>query len=317
VALVLTGTLSIDCNDTSCVSFTDTTGAYSVSNPTGWGFPNKEISEIVSVDFTITDSNGDDYEYTNAAYTPNADGTATICLAASNFLNGTDELVWQPGATYQFQYVVNFEFTKRTLQDEFTFPCCGSSLTTNLATNIAVEQLIGCASFVFSDVTGVYNEDYNPGGYGGPNPDYDDIDNTVISITLANGETVDITTFVPTAENHSITIQATDLGYTSLIPDQIIGITYSVYAGGLCRIGYKSTNVLFYCQTEACINSKIAQVLTVPCGCDGDEANTVNNITDMLFELDAIKIVAAKNMSCVDGRIEALLQKCKAGCSTC
>lgn len=317
MALEITGTLTIDCNDISCLTFVDTTGAYSLSNLTGYGSPNPEIAQIVSVDFVITDADATNWTYSAADYSPNTAGDSEICLEASNFVNGSDTLTLVPGATYTLTYTVHFSGSDYELEEEFVFPCCGNPISSNLATAIAVEQLAGCASFVFSDVTGLYDATDNPGGYGTPNPAYADITSTLISITLANGEVTNITSFIPTAADHSITIQASDLGYSSLIPDQIINITYSVYVDGDCRVGYKNTNVLLYCQTQACIDSKISAILDSPCGCDGDEQAQVDNVMKMLFELDAIKIVAGRNMGCVDGKIESLYQKCSAGCSNC
>lgn len=317
MALEITGTLVIDCNNISCLTFGDTTGAVSLSNQSGYGSPNPELAEIVSIDFVITDSDAVDWEYSEADYSPNAAGNSTICLEAENFVNGSDTITFEPGATYTLTYIVHFSGSDYTLEEEFTFPCCGNPTTSNLATAIAIQQNIGCGSFVFSDVTGAYHATNNPGGYGSPNPAYADIVSTLITFVLSNGDTVNITTFIPTAADHSITIQASDLGYTTMIPDQIIGVTYSVFVDGDCRVGYKNTTALFYCQTESCINAKIASALNEDCACDGDVNANTQVVWEMLMELDTIKYAASKNMSCVDGAIESLFARCGAGCSNC
>ena len=318
MALVLNGSLVIDCNDLSCLTFTDTTGGYSVSNTGGYGTPNPGIADIVKINFTINDGT-DDYLYEDAPYTPSKYGTSSICLQAANFLNGATPLELVDGASYSLTYSVFIDGVVDPYEIErgFVFPCCGGAITSNLATNFSIQQNIGCAAIVFTDTTGSYNASTNPGGYGTPNPAYADITSTLISIELSNGETVNITSFLPTAADHSITINASDLGYTTLIPDQIMHITYSVFVEGDCRVGYKSTDVLLYCQTEACINSKIATILSSDCSCNDDEQVAVDNTMKMLFELDALKIVAGRNMSCIDGKIEELYQKCNAGCSNC
>lgn len=425
MALVLTGSLVIDCNNLSCLTFTDTTGAYSVSNTGGYGSPNPAISDIVKINFTVTDGDANAYLYEDVPYTPNAAGTQSICLEAANFLDGSTPLELTAGASYTLTYSVEFNSTgtvsasvtqaagvsqpqisritvsgpitggtvitvtlngeavnytvttgqtnnqivtgivnaiiaysaanpssdwanevsissgggnidvqwnsnnvsftltatkllSYSIERNFVFPCCGEAINSNLTTNFSIQQNIGCAAIVFTDTTGSYNVSTNPGGYGTPNPAYADITNTLITFELSNGDTVEYTAFVPTAMNQSITLQAADLGYSAGIPDQIMTVTYSVYVEGDCRVGYKSTQVLLYCQTETCINNQIQSVLQGDCTCNDENCKNTDRVFDMLMMLDVLKIAATKNMSCIDGKIEALYQKCNGGgCSSC
>lgn len=285
-----------------------------MSNPTGYGAPNPEISEIVSTNFVITDADGNDYAFEDSGYSPNSAGDSSICLQASDFSGG---LTLVPGATYHIYYEVDFSGSNYSVEKDFTFPCCGAGITSNLATNIAIEETPSGSQFIFSDVTGVYNATYNTGGYGAPNPAYGDITSTLITITLADGTVVSFEDFIPTAADHSFTITASDLGYTGAIPDQIINVEYSVYADGDCRIGYKNVSVLLYALTETCINNKIATLLNDDCACDDAGGNQVDLVMQQLFMLDAIKIVSQGNIGCANGKIEALYQQCQAGCSNC
>lgn len=318
MALTLTGTLVIDCNDLSCLTFTDTTGAYSPSNTGGYGAPNPTIPDIVSVDFVITDSNATDWSYLSASYTPSANGDRHICLTEGDFVNGMDTLDLVAGQSYTLTYTVNYSGDSFSIQKDFTFPCCGNAITSNLATNFTIQQNIGCGSFVFTDTTGTYNAQTNVGGYGTPNPAYADITSTAITFVLSNGQTVTIDTFVPTQSVPYITIQAVDLGYSGVVPDQIMEVTYSVYVAGDCRVGYKKSSVLLSCNTETCINNKIQSVLNGDCACLDDNCNQTDLVFNMLMELDVLKIAATRNMSCINGKIEALYRKCSGGgCTNC
>lgn len=319
MALVLNGSLVIDCNDLSCLTFTDTTGGYSVSNTGGYGTPNPEIADIVKINFTINDGT-DDYLYEDVPYTPNTAGTASICLQAANFLNGGTPLELVPGASYSLTYSVFIDGVVDPYEIErgFVFPCCGDAITSNLATNFSIQQNVGCAAIVFTDTTGSYNASTNQGGYGAPNPAYADITETLIVFTLSNGTEVEYDGFIPTANTPYVTITASELGYTGLIPDQIMGVTYSVYVEGDCRVGYKSTSVLLSCQTETCINNQIQSVLQEDCSCSDDNCSNTDRVFNMLMTLDVLKVAATKNIGCIDGKIEALYQKCNGGgCSSC
>lgn len=309
MSLVLTGTLTLDCDDISCLLWCDTTGGYSASNLTGYGSPNPEISSIISVSFVIVDGNGDDWTYTDADYRPNSDGDSTICLQASDFVGGGSETIeFVAGATYTFFYNVSFSGSDYQVLKEFVFPCCGSAVVSNLATNFAVEENPLGASIVFADTTS---------NYGGDNPDYDDISSTTITFELSNGDTVVIDSFIPTAEENSITLQAADLGYTTQIPDQIMNVTYAVYVTGDCRVGYKNRGILLHGLTTECIASKIGSVLENDCSCDNENGDNVDYVMNLNFQLAALQITAYRNIGCIDGKIEALYKKCTGGCSSC
>lgn len=317
MALQLAATLVIDCNNISCLTFTDTTGGYSTSNTGGYGTPNPAISDIATINFTITDADGNDFVFQDSGYRPNSAGNSSVCLQASDFLDGITPIVFIAGATYALFYSVDFGASNAEIQQNFTFPCCGSGVTSNIRTNFDVTETLSQDRLIFNDSTGSYNASTNTGGYGTPNPAYGDIVSTLIRITLEDGTVVDITSFIPTVSDHSTIITASDLGYTYGIPDQIINIEYSVYAAGVCRIGYKNQSVLLYSQTQVCILEKTALLLASDCSCSESDSTQTDNIMKMWFELDAIKITAQRNIGCVTGKIQTLLQKCSAGCSNC
>lgn len=316
VTATITGQLSIDC--INGISFTDTTGAYSGSNQTGYGSPNTPaISAILSTIFNLYDSTGSTLLGTyNSSYVPDASGTVGTPLTATNF--GLSEFT--KGVTYTLSYsiVITGPSTKTCLIDTFTAPCCGATIPSNLGAKISVTENIGNGSLTFADTTGAYDATTNTGGYGGPNFGYGDITSTLIRITLEDGSVINFTTFKPTSPTaNTFLITAAMLGYTSVIVDQIIQVTYIVYTGGQCQIGYANRYELLYGLSQNCINNQIQGLLDGTCSCNDEGCDKTDYITKMLFELDAIKIASQGNIGCVAGKIQAYYLKCSGGCSSC
>ena len=319
VTATVVASLTIDCTSECRLTFQDETGAYSISNTTGYNAPNApSISNILSTTFLLFDSTGNTLLGTfDSNYIPSSDGLGTICLTASDF--GLS--VFVGGTTYKITYRLNLEGSSPTCKlATFVYPCCGNPLASNLATNFAVQMNTGGSSMTFTDTTGTYNAQTNPGGYGTPNPAYGDITSTVISIALSNGQTINITTFIPTAEVPYLVINAATLGYgqTGVIPDQIMAITYSVYVAGQCRVGYKSEPVLWSYNTYQCLLGQMNNVFKENCDCANvDDAARVDRIIMMWLKLQWIQTTFQQNQGCVSGDIESLYQDCKQGCSEC
>lgn len=313
--LVIKGLLSIDCANLSCIGFKDETGAYdATTNPGGYGGPNTpSFAQITGTVFKLYDSNNVLLGTVSGLYTPN--GTNSVCVPVSSL--GVAALT--PGATYFLNYVVQYNDghvvdIKDCLKIEFIAPCCGQAISTNLAINFAFQSQTGCGALQFTDTTGVYNAQTNPGGYGGPNPNYSDIGYTILTFELSNGSTVEIGAFIPTQATPSIIIYASDLGYSGLIPDQIMNVNYQVFNKGGCLIGQKDSPVLLTCNTQICLGAARDQVL-VPCSdCNG---NNVDTVIAMQFEFDNIVNAFGRNADCDNGLIEILFKKCKKFCSGC
>ena len=320
---------AIECSDLSCISFTDKTKAYDpVNAPLGYGYPPNYpgFDDIDHIEFYLIDV--DDamtaYRFADSNYMPNAAGDNKVCLIATNFLKVSDNsplASFVGGKSYIFQYRVyskNGELSC-TAYNNFIFPCCGADLVgSDLAINYKVNQKLGCGSFDFKDTTGAYNEDTNPGGYGAPNPGYGDITATLIKVTLGDGTVVNITTFIPTADEPTINITAAMLGYSgSNIPDQIVRIEYSVFTAGTCRAGYKDNQNLFHCNTAACLRSKGIQALRTNCEpCKGADG-TVNRIVELTTKYLILLGAFSGNAGCVSGDIENLYLECSKDCGPC
>ena len=315
VTATITGSLVVNC--ANGITFTDTTGIYTAGNTTGYGTPNSpNISAITSTVFYLYDSTGVTLLGTyHATYLPSADGTGGTPLTAANF--GLS--AFTPNLTYVLVYGIVVGATTYTcIQNSFTVPCCGASIPSNLTTRFSIQENIGNGAIVFTDTTGTYNAQTNPGGYGTPNPAYSDITSTLLRITLENGTVIDITNFIPTAIAPSVTLTAATLGYTNNIPDQIIQFTYFIYTTvGQCQVGYANNYILISGNSTACIMGQIQGLLNGDCSCSDDNCSNTDYITKMLFELDAIKIAATGNIGCVAGKIQAYYAKCSGGCTTC
>lgn len=311
--------LDIDCEDLSCITFADITKAYSLSNPTGYGGPNTpSLEEILSVVFVIT-YNGVQYVNNSSTYLPNADGTTTVCLKASDFLSVYDDtpLTFVKGATYSLQYILELgaSVEVNATPQTFKYPCCGDAVTSNLGTSFTITEKLGCSSFDFKDTTGTYNATTNPGGYGTPNAAYADIISTLIKVTLADGTIKEITDFIPTALNQTKNINAQTLGYSDQILPQVVTIEYSVYVAGSCRVGYKKTKVLLHCVLRNCIVSKGKSVLVTDCGsCDNGEVKVT---ISLIHRYEMLLLASYDNIDCIQNEVEALYDECKkyCGCS--
>jgi hypothetical protein len=314
VTATVTGSLVVSC--TNGIFFTDTTGAYSSSNIGGYGTPNAPaIGDITGTVFKLYDSTGSTLIGTfTSSYIPDPSGTVGITLIPGNFGLTQFDL----NKTYKLSYSLLWSSNTSTcLVDTFTQPCCGGLIQSSLLTNFGVQENVGNTSITFTDTTGSYDPSTNPGGYGGPNYNYSDITSTLIVISLSNGTVINVTNFIPTALNPSITLTGAFLGYQSTIPDQIIQIAYYVYTGSVCQIGYKNQSLLLYGMSQACVNGQILSLLNGDCSCNTENCDQTDYITKMLFELDAIVIASQGNIGCVQGKIEAFYNKCTGGCSAC
>lgn len=91
---------------------------------------------------------------------------------------------------------------------------------------------IACGEIVIEDTTGVYDADTNPGGYGGPNPDFADATAYTVAV-YAPGATEPAATLdlllsppAPDADGHYVyTLTAAQLGFTE---QEIVSGVWSV-----------------------------------------------------------------------------------------
>ncbi len=131
----------------------------------------------------------------------------------------------------------------------------------------SVCELCSCKQLQFSELTGIYNAISNPGGYGSPNPVWDDAISAVLTITLGDGVTsynIDLyaTGYFPTNDRtFEYTLVNEDFGYTTgdKIPDQILTLKYTI---GFGDSTIYSTTIYkgLICNTKCCVQSMLKDI---------------------------------------------------------
>jgi hypothetical protein len=209
----------------------------------------------------------------------------------------------------------------------------------------------GCFGLTFTDITGIYNAKTNPGGYGTPNPESNDINGATISI-YAPGSTIPyIITFVVTTGNidsaiitnpdgttNDVTVDvvntqglsfpfSTDFSSNSLLIDEtwIGGTENESLLDGVYTIVYEITledestyNTTVYtlskCNATCCITKAYAN-LDSACGCDADSLRSVQRADSFLNA--AISAADLGMMTAAQTDIEKALEVCQGNCKTC
>jgi len=144
-----------------------------------------------------------------------------------------------------------------------------------------------CTELKVSDITGVYNDTTNTGGWGTPNFEGSDVTEAFLYITYPNTtttQTIDVTAQIPD------TITG-DLDFTNISPDD----SYTKFPDGKYEIKYSVSDgadtytyclsVVFYCQINCAANQLFVQV---PNNLD-DEAfmDNVTLVRNLLAGLEA------------------------------
>jgi hypothetical protein len=128
-----------------------------------------------------------------------------------------------------------------------------------------------CRSLYISELTGVYDDPDNLGGWDTPNPATSDADETHLIVTFPNGTTiVDITdpTGMPTDDDKfEYEITAAVLGGAH-VSDGLYSIEYTVTIGDDTYTTGKKY-FLFTCNIECCVSKMFARIATMSdCSCD-------------------------------------------------
>lgn len=210
----------------------------------------------------------------------------------------------------------------------------------------------GCFGFTFTDTTNAYDAVRNPGGYGTPNLESNDVESCSISIfapgstvayvidfvlttgnidsaiiTNPDGTTNDVTTDVVTTQGLSFPF-STNFGSDSLLIDETwIGgtedesITDGVYTivyeviGATPEQTYNTTvYTLSKCNACCCVTKALAN-LDSDCGCDSGSLKTVQKAQSFLNAA-----VSAANLgmyTAAQTDIEKALEICTNNCKTC
>lgn len=311
VAPTVTVDLTIDCENLECLTFKDTTKTPATGNPEGYGGGNyPAIADITSVLFSIVDNDGLDWQFEGSGYLPTPAGDNTICLKAENFLSYASPIVFEKGANYRLYYTLNLA-NGDTIEKyfDFTFPCCGDPINTNVGANFEITEKLGCSSIDFEDTTGLYNSLNNPNGYTSFPA------STIIKFTKKDGSIVEVTDFTPSAFVAKKNITASVLGYADgKIPPQVMTVEYFAYNSVNCQIGYKKIRMLFHCVLRNCIVAKGQAVLTQACATTCDDAARKKTL-ELMLRYELMLTASYENIECIVQEVEDLYRECqKNGC---
>ncbi len=208
----------------------------------------------------------------------------------------------------------------------------------------------GCFGFTFTDTTGVYNVTTNPGGYGAPNVESNDINGATISIytpgstvpyiitfvittgnidsaiiTNPDGTTNDVTTDVVTTQGLSFPF-STAFGSDSLLIDEtwIDGTENESITDGVYTVVYEVTdgtnsyNTTTYplstCNACCCITKAYAN-LKSGCGCNDNGLKSVQ-MADAFLNA-AVSAADLGMFEAAQTNIEKALEICTNNCKTC
>lgn len=148
-----------------------------------------------------------------------------------------------------------------------------------LILKIGICESCSCKELKITELTGIYNESTNPGGWESPNKSIDNATEAIIVITRGDGTqyTYDVWntaygSFPSSNVLFSMKIPNDAWGYTNgeIIPDQIIKIKYIVSFDDNSVISTTIYKGLF-CNTRCCVFSMLKNI-DLEC----DECNTVS-----------------------------------------
>lgn len=187
-----------------------------------------------------------------------------------------------------------------------------------LELDFSVSVKEACSKICFTELTGAYNADLNPTGWGAPNPLTSGATLVSIVITKPDGTSVTISspTGLPTSDatlDYEINASTLNSSWTKIL-DGLYTIVYSLTASGTV---YSVTKyVLFSCNIECCVAKLFAKIATESdCACD---STLVNNAlyADSLFQ----GLLAAKgcgNTTAINNLLTKLNKICTASESDC
>lgn len=180
-----------------------------------------------------------------------------------------------------------------------------AQVNTNLQLGIHLCQTSNCKTIKFSETTGEYNANSNPGGWDATaqdNPDEGDVTSFIIVFTLPDGS---ITTFTNTdlifanfpdqtsTEEVSLTMANFGGSSTTAFPDGIYSVTYTVNGNfGVNTFTSTVTQTFFFnCQIRCCIDKMFH--LASQADCSDCKPEKLNNALEAESYLKSAEFAAA------------------------
>ena len=196
---------------------------------------------------------------------------------------------------------------------------CEAKRDTPLQVSLEPQVTSNCTQMVLCDNTGLYNATYNPLGYGGANPSYNEVARTSFEFTLPNGDIRLIeSTFVPSEYgNNCVAFSIADLfgqnsTYTQ-IPVGVYPCTYRVYAECDELLSSVTINIFYACGLKACLDNRAVET----CGCTNCNNNEVQELLLDYANYMRLSAVAVENPECANNDLQKAYQNCIVKCTTC
>lgn len=166
-----------------------------------------------------------------------------------------------------------------------------------------------CKTLVIRDITGEYDANDNPGGYGAPNPEIGDVTGSSLIITIPSSNTpITITNPVGLPTLDSDFEYEVSESTLSPIPDGIYKIEFIVSVGDT-DYTYGPRYFVFTCNTKCCVAKLYVKIASsVNCDCNSKELKNAIYADALLSGIEANKDCG--DMSAVNNILNKLTEAC-------
>lgn len=154
----------------------------------------------------------------------------------------------------------------------------------SLTLKFSICESSDCKSFVFTELTGLYNVTTNITGWGSPNPETTDAVSATLKITRGDGQIFNIDmknlySYPSSDTTYSTIIPQTSFGYSSSqkIPDQIMTLQYIIEINNGEDPVYTVSQTIyqtFNCQIKCCI---LSMPLKIDWSCQSCSSDSVDD----------------------------------------
>lgn len=192
-----------------------------------------------------------------------------------------------------------------------------------LAISFCIDQSDDCKSIRFTDTTGVYNANSNPGGFGAPNPTVASALTAKVLVEKRNSDgtfitynLIDVFPTLPSDSQGFVTITAQQAGIgtsaTTSFPDGVYRLTYTITGNtGVPYTFITDEYVPLVCSIKCCWKKLTLQVSNCTIGCDA----LYEKLKDMSLNFRLLKAAEDKgDIDTVQRYIDSITKLC-ADCS--
>lgn len=197
----------------------------------------------------------------------------------------------------------------------YVSPYTGQNGNFNILLQIESTQSDSGKVLYLKDTTGVYDSVNNPGGWGGPNPDYSDISSWTFEIAIPGSQEFQygITVANPTGPNAVWTILPTSIGLPadSVFIDGMytIRVLVKIDADYIIPV---NKYVLLAHNAKCCVYGSLAQ--TTDCDCCSDDAQSIKALNVYSMYQSMLYNAAMGKVENVNNLLKCIQTNCDCGC---